>query len=177
MVDLEQLVTEYQDSLYAYLYRLCGDTGQAEELMQETFLRAIHAAKRYRPEASVKTWLFAIATNIVRDQWRRQKRRGLTLPLDEWFSEAPDATDEQALLGLEHEQVRDALLRLPLEQRSAILLRYFHDLSYEEIAHTLSVPIGTVRSRIHNGLIRLKRMLMAEVAAGEHDRRTAAARA
>lgn len=163
MQSLAELVVQHQGPLFAYLYRMCGDAGQAEELMQETFLRALRAAERYRPEASVCTWLLSIATNLLRDQWRRQKRWGPSLSLDDWLSRAPASPDDDVLKGIEYEHVREALLKLPLEQRSVLLLRYYHDLSYEEIARALSVPIGTVRSRIHNGLARLKRLLTEEV--------------
>lgn len=165
MENLEQLVAEHQGSLFAFLYRMCGEAELAEELMQETFVRALRAAKRYRPEGKLSTWLFSIAANLLRDWWRRQARRGVHLPLDDapGLPGGGPGTEEIALGRLEQGQVRMALLALPLEQRSALVLRYYHDLSYEEIAGVLAVPIGTVRSRIHNGLARLKRLLIEEV--------------
>lgn len=163
MENLMDLLVQHQGSLFAYLYRMCGDADQAEELMQETLIRALCAAERYRPETNLKNWLLSIATNLLRDQWRRKKRWGTFLSLEEWHREAPDSTDDAVLRGLDYEQVRRALLELPMEHRSVILLRYYHDMSYEEIARALAVPIGTVRSRIHNGLLRLKRLLTAEV--------------
>lgn len=163
MENLEELIAENQGSLFAFLYRLCGDADVAEEVMQETFVRAIGAAKRYRPEARVSTWLFSIAANLVRDRWRRQVRRGDALPLDDLPLPAPETTDEQALGRVDGQALRATLLRLPLEQRTAIILRYYHDLSYEEIARTMVCPVGTVRSRIHNGVERLRSMLALEV--------------
>ncbi len=163
MENLEDLVANHQGSLFAFLYRMCGDADLAEELMQETFVRALQAAKRYRPEASVATWLFRIAANLVRDRWRRQARRGLDLPLDETVDVWTDAAEDDALRRIHLDEVREALVALPVEQRSALVLRYFHDLTYEEIAQVLVCPIGTVRSRIHNGLARLKRSLLTEV--------------
>ncbi|MDF2627713.1 MAG: polymerase sigma factor SigY [Symbiobacteriaceae bacterium] len=163
MEALMELLLQQQGPLFAYLYRMCGDADQAEELMQETLLRALRAAERCRPETNVKSWLLSIATNLLRDQWRRKKRWGAFLSLEEWHQEAPDTVDDEVLRGLDCEQVRRALLDLPLEHRSVILLRYYHDMSYEEIARALAVPIGTVRSRIHNGLQRLRRLLTAEV--------------
>lgn len=163
-VDLEQLIAEHQGALFAFLYRMVGDKDLAEDLMQETFARALQAAKRYRPQGKVSTWLFAIAANLVRDRWRRQQVRGPSVALDDLTLASPDSTEEQVLQGMGREQVREALLHLSLEQRSAILLRYYHDLSYAEIAQALAIPLGTVRSRIHNGLARLKRLLTEEVA-------------
>lgn len=163
MENLEQLVAEHQGCLFAFLYRMCGQADLAEELMQETFVRALRAAKRYRPEGKVSTWLFSIAANLLRDWWRRQARRGLSLPLEDADGAAGEGPEEIALDRYVAGQVRKALLELPLEQRSALILRYYHDLSYEEIAGALACPIGTVRSRIHNGLARLKRLLAEEV--------------
>lgn len=160
---MEQLVAAHQGSLFAFLYRMVGEPATAEDLMQETFVRALQASRRYRPEGRISTWLFSIAANLVRDRWRRRARRGEELPLDHLPLEAPDSTEEQALRGIDHERVREALLCLPLEQRLALILRYYQDLSYEEIAQALAIPVGTVRSRIHNGLARLKRLLAQEV--------------
>lgn len=164
MESLEQLIAEHQDSLFAFLYRLCGDPRTAEEVMQETFVRALQAAKRYRPEARISTWLFAIAANMMRDRWRRTARCGDPLPLDEVPLTAVESTEELVLESISHDLVRSALLCLPLEQRTALVLRYYHDLSYAEIAGVCACPIGTVRSRIHNGLARLKAALSEEVA-------------
>lgn len=161
METLEDLVVHHQEPLFAFLYRMCGETNLAEELMQETFVRAFEAAKRYRPEASVRTWLFSIAANLVRDRWRRRARRGDDLPLEDLAIAAPATAEDEALTLISYEAVRGALPLLPVEQRSALILRYYHDLSYEEIARALACPIGTVRSRIHNGLARLKRLLVS----------------
>ncbi|MGE5675154.1 MAG: RNA polymerase sigma factor, partial [Mycobacterium leprae] len=75
-MDLESVIAENQGSLFAFLYRMCGDGALAEELMQEAFVRALQAAKRYRPQGRVSTWLFAIAANLLRDHWRRKARWG-----------------------------------------------------------------------------------------------------
>lgn len=164
MEELAGLIVSHQANLYAFLYRMCGDADTAEDLMQETFVRALRASHRYRPTARVSTWLFSIAANILRDRWRRQAVRGAPVPLDDLALAAPETTEEQALAGISHERVRAALVRLPLEQRSAVVLRYYHDLSYEEIAQALACPIGTVRSRLHGGMARLRSMLAEEVA-------------
>lgn len=163
MEHLPELVAGHQDSLFAFLYRMCGDADLAEELMQETFVRALRAAGRYRPDARLTTWLFQIAANLLKDRWRQHARRGASLPLDDVALEAPDSTEALALEAVRSDAVRQALLKIPADQRSVLVLRYYHDLKYEEIAEVLMVPVGTVRSRIHNGLTRLKRELQAEV--------------
>lgn len=162
MPDLGELIAEHQDALFAFLLRMCGDPHQAEDLMQETFVRAIRAAARYNPQAAVRTWLFSIASNLVRDQWRRQKVRG-EVALTEYITMAADSPEEAVLRRLGNRRVRVAILALPVEQRAAIVLRYFHEFSYHEIADALVCPVGTVRSRIHNGMSRLRELLRAEV--------------
>lgn len=166
MEELETLVARHQGPLFAFLYRMCGDSDLAEELTQETFVRALQASKRYQPRGRVSTWLFAIAANLLRDRWRRRRRWGIFATLDDLSLTASDSTEEQALRSIGGETVREALLQLPVEQRAALVLRYYHDLSYEEIAGALACPIGTVRSRIHNGLERLKRLLAAKEMTG-----------
>lgn len=165
MEDLTRLVEDQQGPLFAFLYRMCGDPSVAEELMQETFVRALRAAATYRAKAKVSTWLFSIAANLVRDRWRRQSRQTPTLPLEDARTVVVRTAEEAALERISYAQVRQALLQLPIEQRAALVLRYYHDLSYDEIAGALACPIGTVRSRIHNGLKRLKTLMAEEVAA------------
>lgn len=162
MPDLGEMIAEHQGALYAFLLRMCGDPHQAEDLVQETFVRALRAAVRYRPQASVRTWLFSIAANLMRDWWRRQAVRK-EVALTEYIIMPGDSPEEAVFRGLGNRRVRLAILELPVEQRSAVVLRYFHDLTYQEIAEVLVCPIGTVRSRIHNGVTRLRELLRAEV--------------
>lgn len=162
MENLAELVAGHQESLFAFLYRMCGDADLAEDLMQETFVRAMQASRTYRPTARLSTWLFSIASNLMRDHWRRQARRGVAASFDDLSLAAPDRTEEAALRALGRQGVRAALLQLPPQQRAALVLRYYHDLSYEEIAQALACPVGTVRSRIHNGLQRLDELLVRE---------------
>lgn len=162
MPDLGELIAEHQGALYAFLLRMCGDPHQAEDLVQETFVRALRASARYKPQASVRTWLFSIAANLARDRWRRQTVRK-EVALTEYITMAADSPEEAVFRRLGNRRVRLAILELPIEQRSAVVLRYLHDLSYQEIAEVLVCPIGTVRSRIHNGMTRLRQLLEAEV--------------
>lgn len=162
-MDLQGLIAQHHGSLFAFLYRMTGDPALSEELQQEVFLRAIRAGERYRPQGKLSTWLFAIAANLVRDEFRRRRASPLPLDLEATGPPAPSA-EEVALAGEEVAQLRQALLALPLEYRSALLLRYYHDLSYVEIAQALAIPVGTVRSRLHNGIERLKRLMGQEVA-------------
>lgn len=163
MTDLESFIATHQSDLFAFLFRMCGDGALAEELMQETFVRAFKAARHFTPkEASVKTWVYSIAVNLMRDHWRRKARRK-EVPLHEGTLPSIPPVDAEALDLVLAAQVRAALLELPFEQREAIVLYYYHDLTYAEIAEAVKCPIGTVRSRLHYGLARLKKLLAKEL--------------
>jgi len=169
----ERLVTERSSDVYALLYRLTADAEEARDLTQETFLRAFQSISRFRGEANVKTWLYRIAINQARNRWRwwRRRRREATVSLD-----GSDRPDEQALTGrlrndaavdpeqetLAHEreqQLREALLGLRRSYREAVILRDVEGFSYEEIATTLRINVGTVKSRLSRGRLELRKKL------------------
>jgi RNA polymerase sigma-70 factor, ECF subfamily len=169
----EQLVAERSGDVYALLYRLTGDAEEAKDLTQETFLRAFQNVNRFRGEADLKTWIYRIAVNQARNRWRwwRRRKRDATVSLDANGDrgEPPlvvslrneDATDpEQEALAHERENIlRDALLGLRLAYREAVILRDVEGFSYDEIAATLQVNIGTVKSRIARGRLELRQKL------------------
>ena len=149
-------------SLFAFLYRMSGDVSVAEDLTQETFVRALQALSRYRPEGRVSTWLFSIAANLYKDYCRKRSARTFE-PLEtvvERIAAPRTASPEDRVdTDMEVLWVRRALVALPVEQRIPLVLFFYHDMSYEEIARCLVIPVGTVRSRIHNGKERMKSLL------------------
>lgn len=169
----ERLVAERSGEVYALLYRLTADAEEARDLTQETFLRAFQSISRFRGEANVKTWLYRIAVNQARNRWRwwRRRRRDATVSLD--GSDRPDqqsltdrvrneavADPEQVTLAHEREeQLRDALLELRPSYREAVILRDVEGLTYEEIAATLQINVGTVKSRLSRGRLGLRKKL------------------
>ena len=169
----ERLVAERSSEVYALLYRLTSDAEEARDLTQETFLRAFQSISRFRGDADLKTWIYRIAINQARNRWRwwRRRRRDVTVSLDgnSGNSEQPlsaslrneDAPDpEQETLAREREgQLREALLGLRSAYREAVILRDVEGFSYEEIATTLEITIGTVKSRISRGRLELRRKL------------------
>ena len=169
----ERLVAEQTGEVYALLYRLTADTEEARDLTQETFLRAFQSISRFRGDANLKTWIYRIAVNQARNRWRwwRRRKRDATVSLDatDERHEQPlsarlrndDAVDpEQETLGKEREgQVHDALLGLRRSYREAVILRDVEGFSYEEVADTLQISIGTVKSRISRGRLELRRKL------------------
>ncbi len=169
----EQLVAEQSSDVYALLFRLTSDAEEARDLTQETFLRAYQNIERFRGDASLKTWIYRIAINQARNRWRwwRRRKRDVTVSLDATDDqrEKPlastlpsndDLNPEQETLAREREnQLRDALLGLRRSYREAVILRDVEGFSYEEIASTLQISIGTVKSRISRGRMELRHAL------------------
>ncbi len=173
MAAFERLVAEYTGDVYALLYRLTADAEEARDLTQETFLRTFQSISRFRGDANLKTWIYRIAVNQARNRWRwwRRRKRDATISLDatDEQHEQPlsaalrneDAIDpEQETLAREREgQLREALLGLRHSYKEAVILRDVDGFSYEEIAETLQISIGTVKSRISRGRLELRRKL------------------
>ena len=163
---LTALVERHHGALLGYLYRLTGGHRPlAEDLTQETFLRVLRRIVQYQYPRPFKPWLYAIATNLARDHYKQAEQRYATAALD--LAELlPDhhapAPGETFTKQLEAQQVVKALSTLPPPQRETIVLRYYQDLTLEDIAATLHIPVGTVKSRLSLGLKRLKTMLRDE---------------
>jgi RNA polymerase sigma-70 factor, ECF subfamily len=169
----EKLVAERSAGIYALLFRLTADAEEARDLTQETFLRAFQSIGSFRGDADLKTWIYRIAINLARNRWRwwRRRRRDVTVSLDstDHARQQPlsaslpncDAIDpEEETLAHEREyQLREALLGLRQAYRETVILRDVEGFSYEEIAATLGISIGTVKSRLSRGRIELRRKL------------------
>lgn len=134
--------------LYAAARRLCRNAEDAEDLVQETYLRAYRAFAGYTPDTNVRAWLFTILYRARADTLRKAGRSPRTVEL---LDEGPPLPAPQDSLARGQEDVRRALDSLPEVFRTALELRDLQDFSYEEIAGILAVPIGTVMSRIHRG--------------------------
>ena len=147
---LAELLTRWERPLSAFLYRQTGGR-DVEDLYQETWMRVMRHADRFDRARRFSTWLFQIAVNLCRD-WHR--RRGPEL-LEESFVAAPATTLARAEAGLDTARL---LARLPEPQREVVVLRYYHDLSEEQVAEVLGCPRGTVKSRMHNALAKLAEM-------------------
>jgi len=149
------LVSRYQDELYTMALRMLASPADAADVVQETFLRAYTRLPELRG-TSVRGWLYRVAVNCSHDVHRRVSRRPAD-PLEDAAGNIVDLPDpglgpEASALQRERlAAVRDALLSVPEVFRAAIVLRDVNDLSYEEIADALRVPVGTVRSRLNRG--------------------------
>lgn len=158
-----ELVKRHQRGVLNYTYRMVQNRHVAEELTQEVFIALVKNVGRYEPRAKFTTYLYTIASNIVSKEWARQKRRPKFFSLSSWWSgrEDDDGFDPLEHIGDEHadvaasshrgeisEAINQALRHLPERLRETFVLRRFQDLSYEEVASVLDVPVGTVKSRV-----------------------------
>jgi RNA polymerase sigma-70 factor, ECF subfamily len=166
------MLSEHIDGLYSYALALSRNRVDAEDLVQETYVRAIPAVQRLRKESNVKSWMFTILRNIWLNQLR-QPRIAVQMSgtdIDQGLPEfrVPSAKDPHSLLltSLDQDQVRQAISRLPVDSREIILLREFEDLSYQEIAGVLKCPIGTVMSRLGRARSKLRELLSSTPAGG-----------
>jgi RNA polymerase sigma-70 factor (ECF subfamily) len=155
--DLAVLVQRHHSPLLGFLYRFTGgDRLLAEDLTQETFLRALRSIQQYRPTQRFKPWLYAIAVNVARDHFKRADTRYAVALTDEEFTSLADPIELDDSIADDSQRVAAAIRALPVHQREALILRYYQDLSLAEIAETLAIPIGTVKSRLSLGLRQLR---------------------
>jgi RNA polymerase sigma-70 factor, ECF subfamily len=144
---LETLCRRWERPLYAFLGRQTGGR-DVDDLFQDTWLRVVRSAHRFDPARRFSTWLFQIAVNRCRD-WRRRPPPDPVDPADHAGAAASASTSDARL------DVERLLAALPEGQRSAVILRYWHDCDEEEVARILRVPRGTVKSRLHHAMRRL----------------------
>jgi RNA polymerase sigma-70 factor (ECF subfamily) len=156
-------VIECMGSLYRYAMVLTRNRSEAEDLVQETYFRAMRAMRRLRAGSNVKSWLLVILRNIWLNQLRKQRTTPGTVDVDEITANVVAETSKgpHALYvsKRECEQVREAIQHLPVDFREVILLREYEELSYQEIASVLGCPIGTVMSRLASARSKLRPML------------------
>ena len=148
----EALVERYKDAVQNLAYRMLGNTTEAEDVTQETFVRAYTQLATYKPAHKFSTWVLSIASHLAIDQLRR--RRFLALPLDdvpflEWIVDSGTSPEQSALEGEQQDEIQVYLQRLPSKYRAVIVLRYWYDFSYEEIARTLDLTPALVKARLH----------------------------
>jgi RNA polymerase sigma-70 factor, ECF subfamily len=161
-----QLVLRWERPIYALAYRVIGREEDARDVAQETFLRAFRALKGFKGQAKFSSWLYRITLNLCRDWIRREKRTPIAV--------APEGVDLVELAGEEtpSESIEELIARrqlgravskamalLPDEQRTAIILKEYHGLTFQEIAELLDCPLSTVKTRLYQGLSVVRRQL------------------
>ena len=166
----EELVANFERPVYSLCFRLLGDSEEARDATQETFLKVYRGLGGFRGEAGLKTWIYRIAINQAMNQqrWWRRRRREETISLDITRGQsdttignllpARSRSPEELAISSERERaIMRALADVKQEFRVALVLREIEELSYEEISETLSISIGTVKSRIARGREELRR--------------------
>jgi RNA polymerase sigma-70 factor (ECF subfamily) len=170
-VAFAELVAEHQRMVVQLAINLLGDRDEALDLSQEVFLRVFRTIHRFRGQSSLRTWIYRIAVNQARNRHRfwRRRHRGDQVSLDQHlathgeFPSGRDLTPDRVLAQKQlAERLQRALDDLPFDQRTAIVLREIDGLSYEEIAFSLGVAIGTVKSRLTRARQTLRLQLREE---------------
>jgi RNA polymerase sigma-70 factor (ECF subfamily) len=164
---LAVLIQRHETRLFSLLVRLTGgDRNLADDLFQETFLRAVRAARTFDADKAFRPWVTAIAVNLFRDEARRRKIRGeVNIGGDENESPAGqpegsgEAPHEAAERKDEAARVNASLTRLTEKERTVILLHFYDQMTLSEVSETLDIPVGTVKSRLHSALTRLRQLL------------------
>lgn len=159
---LEDWVRDHADAVYAYLYRLAGSASAAEDLTQEVFLTALRKGTQIREPEKVRAWLMAVARNA----YLASRRASQVLPMVELPEPAEIAGDDAGNddTAFDEDRLQEALAELPYDYRVVILMFYFEELSYREIAEQLQLPVGTVMSRLSRAKAQLRVKLAGPVA-------------
>src|SRR5262245_1989992 len=161
------LVEMYQPRVYSLALRMVSRAEDAEDVVQETFVRMFRALRRYDPSSPFGAWLFSIASRLCIDQLRRRKLQPISLTQrdrddEEYEIEVVDPglrPEEVTARAEEEERTRALIDSLPPHYRIVVLLRHQQDLAYEEIAEALHLPLGTVKARIHRARALLRERL------------------
>jgi len=175
----DRIVGEYELRLAQFFYRLCWDRGQAEDLTQSLFLKLLRGAQRYRPQGRLSTFIFRIATNLWIDHYRAQRPRQPLYSLDQALLAGFDPEAEgvasppmQVEQSEERRRLRKSLEQLTEPHRLVFELAVYQELPYAQISEVLHIPVGTVKSRMHNSVRALKKILLASEEAAEARSRT-----
>jgi RNA polymerase sigma-70 factor (ECF subfamily) len=169
----EELVRRYEKELFGYLRHYLGDAEAAEDVFQQTFLHVHLKCDQFEPGRKVRPWLYTIATNQAIDSQRYARRHRMgsldrivhgdtdddTGVLADLIGAAMNGPDDEAEMAEQHENLRRAVDALPEACREAVVLVYFQGLKYREAAEILSLPVGTVKSRVHIAIEKLTETL------------------
>lgn len=151
MTTFHEIYEHHSKDVYRYAFWLCGNTDDADDITSEAFARAWAGRDVIRTE-TVKAYLFTIVRNLYLQDYRKRKRQ---TELSDWLADPAPAPDQLAELRLELNHTIQAMQALPEADRTALLLRVQQDLSYEEIARTMQLPISTVKVKIHRARLKL----------------------
>ena len=164
-----RLIDNYKNMVYNLAYRMSNNSQEAEDISQETFLRAYQSLARFNPSYKFSTWLYQITLNIIRDRFKKKEINYVSLdtPMEtddsEFYPQPADLTNnpEQIITRQEDfQEIQQAIFSLPLKYREVLVLRHLQDLSYIEMSNILKLPAGTVKVRLYRAREQLKRILL-----------------
>lgn len=172
-VEFEEVALPYLDALFNLALNLTRNRKDAEDLVQEAYLRAFRFFDSYQPGTQIKAWLFRILRNTFINRYRAAKARPEEVDFDkidgvyekmveDEFLRGHGSVDpeEAVMVGVPDEEIQEAMIALPEEYRSVVIMALVEELSYKEIASALSIPLGTVMSRLHRGRKQLQGALL-----------------
>lgn len=160
-----ELVNRYRNRLINFVFRFVGSFEEAEDIVQDTFVKLYQKKDYYRPISEFSTWIFTIASNLAKTELRKRKRRKVSylsqigIEGKDFDIPVEDTTDEETVGEYTESQIQDAIQSLQLHFRTALILRDIEELSYEEISKILDVPLGTIKSRINRARLQLQEKL------------------
>jgi RNA polymerase sigma-70 factor, ECF subfamily len=161
-----ELILRWERPIYALAYRTIGREEDARDVCQETFLRAFRALPGFRGQAKFSSWLYRIALNLCRDWVRRERRAPVVQPPEDMdllelaaAGEPSESIEDLVARKAMMKLVEQAMTLLPEEQRTAIVLKEYHGLTFQEIADLVGCPLSTVKTRLYQGLTVLRREL------------------
>jgi RNA polymerase sigma-70 factor, ECF subfamily len=160
------IVRRYKDQLLNFAYRFLGNLEEAEDVVQETFLRLYKNKKAYRQIAKFSTWLYTITSNLAKTELRKRKRRKLISISDMGYEDKEYEIEDQGAnterdvdSSINERIIQQAIQELSPRFREVIILRDVQELSYEEVGEVLKIPLGTVKSRVNRARIKLQSKL------------------
>lgn len=154
---LEQLLRDNYHIVYGYLLKLSMNEDLSKDITQEVMVKAITGIRKFRGDSRFSTWLISIASNTYKDSLKR--RKAIPTEMEKLNRAASQNTEEAILQKEEIRLLNKSLLELPDSQRKAFILKHYYNYSYEEIAKILGCPLGTVRSKLHYCISKLKNIM------------------
>lgn len=169
----QEIVGQYEARLVQFFYRLCWDRDRAEDLTQDLFLKLVRSSHRYQPQGRLSTFIFRVATNLWIDQYRAARPKGRMYSLDQVMMTGEPAmqrtsggvaesASDQLIQQEEKVILRRCLVGLTEPHRLVLELAVYQDLPYAEISQVLGIPVGTVKSRMHNCVRVLREQMVQE---------------
>jgi RNA polymerase sigma-70 factor (ECF subfamily) len=146
---LNSILKDNFDVLKGYTVKMVGDPHLAQDIIQDTMLKAVINISKFEPRAKFSTWLIKIATNVYRDYLRKNK---YFQSVDENFIDKDQQVEDIVISNYEYKEIMKIILKLPYEKRAVFILKHYYGYKYEEISEIIDCPIGTVRSRLHNAV-------------------------